>query len=74
MTDSAKEYIHRHRNGSLWAKGTMAGKKKEGYWEWFRKDGSKMRSGFFKKDKQIGNWTTYDKQGNTVKITNFDKK
>jgi hypothetical protein len=32
-----------------------------GYWEWFRKDGTKMRSGFFENDEPIGDWTTYDK-------------
>lgn len=27
----------------------------EGYWEWFRKDGTKMRSGHFQKGKQVEN-------------------
>ena len=44
------------------------------YWEWFRKKGSIMRSGNFKKGKQVGKWTTYDKTGEVVKVTNFDKK
>jgi len=35
------------------------------------KDGSKMRSGYFKNSKQVGEWTTYTKTGETVKITNF---
>ena len=32
----------------------------EGYWEWFRKDGTKMRSDYFKKGKQTGKWNTFD--------------
>jgi antitoxin component YwqK of YwqJK toxin-antitoxin module len=46
----------------------------DGYWEWFRKDGTKMRSGYFQKGKQVGEWTTYDKQGNMYKVTDFYKK
>jgi antitoxin component YwqK of YwqJK toxin-antitoxin module len=43
----------------------------EGYWEWFRLDGSKLRSGHFKSGKQVGEWTTYDATGKVVKVTNF---
>ncbi|MCA9828732.1 MAG: hypothetical protein KC444_10185 [Nitrosopumilus sp.] len=43
----------------------------DGYWEWFRKDGTIMRSGHFKEDKQIGEWITYDKKGKVYKKTNF---
>jgi antitoxin component YwqK of YwqJK toxin-antitoxin module len=65
----AKKYIKYHADGSLWAKGSFAAGKMDGYWEWFRKDGTKMRSGYFKKDKQIGEWITYDKNGKVVKVT-----
>jgi antitoxin component YwqK of YwqJK toxin-antitoxin module len=41
----------------------------EGYWEWFRKEGSKMRSGYFESGKQAGEWTTYDAKGEVVKVT-----
>lgn len=51
---SATEHIHYHKDGSIWAKGILLNEMMEGYWEWFRKDGSKMRSGYFKKGKQIG--------------------
>jgi antitoxin component YwqK of YwqJK toxin-antitoxin module len=40
-----------------------------GYWEWFRKDGTIMRSGYFKNGEQAGEWTTYDKSGKVVKVT-----
>ena len=32
-----KKHIHYHKDGTIWAKGFMAGAKMEGYWEWFRK-------------------------------------
>ena len=37
-----------HRDGSIWARGEKtADGVLTGYWEWFRKDGTKMRSGYF---------------------------
>jgi uncharacterized protein YdhG (YjbR/CyaY superfamily) len=75
LTKSKPLNIHKvyHKDGSLWAKGNMEGKNMEGYWQWFRKDGTKMRTGYFKTNKQIGDWKTYDKLEKLVKITNFDK-
>jgi hypothetical protein len=48
--------------------------KMHGYWEWFRKDGIIMRSGYFDKGNQIGKWTTYDKEGNSYKVTEIKAK
>jgi antitoxin component YwqK of YwqJK toxin-antitoxin module len=68
------EHIQRHKDGSIWAKGTMLHGVPDGYWEWFRKDGTKLRSGHFQTGKQVGEWTTYDNAGKVYKITSFDKK
>jgi uncharacterized protein YdhG (YjbR/CyaY superfamily) len=61
----------RHRDGTLWAKGPMSGKTMTGYWEWFRQDGTKLRSGHFAAGKQTGAWTTYDRQGKVHKVTDL---
>jgi hypothetical protein len=45
-----------------------------GYWEWFRKDGSKMRSGHFEAGEQVGEWITYDRQSQVYKVTNMKRK
>ena len=45
-----------------------------GYWEWFRKDGSIMRSGHFENGEQVGEWTTYDRVGKAVKVTKMKPK
>jgi antitoxin component YwqK of YwqJK toxin-antitoxin module len=45
-----------------------------GFWEWFRKDGSLMRSGSFTNGEQVGEWTTYDKTGRVVKVTSMKPK
>jgi antitoxin component YwqK of YwqJK toxin-antitoxin module len=67
-----KKYIKYHTDGTIWAKGdAMVSGKPEGYFEWFRKDGTRMRSGYFKNGKQTGKWTTYDKKGKVLKITKF---
>jgi antitoxin component YwqK of YwqJK toxin-antitoxin module len=43
----------------------------DGYWEWFRLDGTIMRSGSFDCGRQIGTWTTYDRSGAPHKETHF---
>jgi len=64
-----KERLHHHKDGSLLAKGQTNGDIPTGYWEWFRKDGTRLRSGHFENGKQVGEWTTYDKSGRVYKVT-----
>ena len=64
-----REHVHYHKDGSIWAKGSMAKGLPTGYWEWFRKDGTKLRSGYFLNGEQVGEWTTYDKSGKVYKVT-----
>ena len=45
-----------------------------GYWEWFRLDGTIMRSGTFEDGEQVGDWTTYDKNGKVYKVTTMKEK
>lgn len=40
-----------------------------GYWDWFRIDGTKLRSGHFEAGQQVGEWITYDKSGRPYKVT-----
>jgi len=69
-----KAYVKYHADGSVWAKGQHRGGKATGYWEWFRKDGTKMRSGYFERDEQVGEWTTYDQKGAIYKVTAMKPK
>lgn len=69
-----KQHIQYHKNGSIWTKGNMIDGECDGYWERFRKDGTKMRSGYFKNGQQVGKWITYDKKGQEFKVTSFGKK
>ena len=66
---ASKKYVHYHKDGSIWAKGKLRAGKPDGYWEWYRKSGTRMRSGYFKNGVQIGEWTTYDQKGAVYKVT-----
>jgi antitoxin component YwqK of YwqJK toxin-antitoxin module len=71
---SAMPHVVHHKDGSIWAKGKMADGVPAGYWEWFRKDGSKLRSGNFDMGQQVGEWITYDKKGQRYKVTQMRPK
>jgi len=58
-----------HANGkSRWSKGKIVDGKAEGYWEWYRLDGTLKRSGYFQNGEPTGDWTTHDKKGNEYKV------
>jgi uncharacterized protein YdhG (YjbR/CyaY superfamily) len=73
-TNKVKTAEHFHNDGSLRARGQMRGKVMDGYWEWFRKDGLRMRSGHFRMGKQVGEWITYDKYGKIYKVTQMKER
>ena len=45
-----------------------------GYREWFRLHGTGMRSGTFEDREQVGDWTSYDREGKVLKITTMKRK
>lgn len=59
---------------SVWSKGQTSDGIPFGYWEWFRLDGTLMRSGYFDQGEQTGAWTTYDKKGQVYKVTKIKPK
>lgn len=62
--------IKYHSNGeTIWSKGQVVNGLPDGYWEWFRIDGTKKRSGYFDLGISIGEWTTYDETGKVYKVT-----
>jgi antitoxin component YwqK of YwqJK toxin-antitoxin module len=63
--------IKYHANGkTVWSKGKILDGKPEGYWEWYRIDGTIKRSGNFKNGEPVGEWITYDTKGKPYKKTN----
>jgi antitoxin component YwqK of YwqJK toxin-antitoxin module len=62
--------IKYHANGkTIWSKGRIIGGKAEGYWEWFRMEGTIKRSGHFENGEPVGEWITYDSIGKPYKTT-----
>jgi len=68
-TGPARAY---YDNGVLSFRGNYKGSKMHGKWEFFRRDGSVMRTGGFRDGTQVGTWRTWDKAGRVVKETTFD--
>jgi len=67
--DQAVEHVQLHRDGTVWARGQTVDGVPVGYWEWFRTDGTRSRSGTFEAGEQVGEWTTYDREGRVYKVT-----
>lgn len=62
--------IKYHANGvTRWSKGKVVNGQPDGYWEWYRPDGTLKRSGHFKAGEAVGEWTTYDDKGEVYKVT-----
>ena len=54
---------------TIWSKGKVVNGHPEGYWEWYRVDGTLKRSGYFEIGEPIGEWNTYDENGVLYKTT-----
>jgi antitoxin component YwqK of YwqJK toxin-antitoxin module len=67
--------IKYHANGStIWSKGKIVNGNPDGYWEWYRPDGTLKRSGYFDKGEPVGEWITFDNEGKKYKSTSRIKK
>ncbi|MFE7062006.1 hypothetical protein ACFVAD_07625 [Sutcliffiella sp. NPDC057660] len=67
--------IKYHANGkTIWSKGKMIGDQPDGYWEWYRIDGTIKRSGYFENGEPVGVWITYNGKGDIHKTTDRGKK
>ncbi len=62
-----------YADGGLKAKGGMKDGELHGAWQWWRQDGSLMRSGAFDRGRQVREWTTYDRDGNPVTVKDFGR-
>lgn len=63
--------VSHYDNGEVRFKGSLLDGEMHGAWEFFRKDGSPMRSGAFDRGRQVGVWRTFDRAGQVVKETDF---
>jgi hypothetical protein len=58
-------------NGFLKCRGRTKDGRMHGAWEFFRRDGSPLRSGRFDRGDQVGLWTTFDRAGAPHRVTDF---
>ena len=56
---SSGEFMEFYDNGHLKAKGKYREGEMHGHWEFYRRDGSIMRSGKLQHGNPVGEWTTY---------------
>ncbi len=69
-----REHVEYHKDGSVRARGRKTGEVLTGYWEWFRLDGTRLRSGHFENGESAGEWITYDRRGEVYKVTRVKRK
>ena len=62
-----------YADGRLKARGRMKDGELHGAWEWWRQDGSLLRTGTFDRGRQVREWTTYDRDSAPVKTTDFGR-
>jgi antitoxin component YwqK of YwqJK toxin-antitoxin module len=60
--------------GAVQSRGFTLDGQMHGAWEFFRVDGSVMRTGEFDCGRQVGIWRTFDRTGKLVKETYFSKR
>jgi antitoxin component YwqK of YwqJK toxin-antitoxin module len=60
-----------YADGTVKFKGFRLAGEMHGAWEWYRVDGSLMRTGGFDRGRQVGVWQTFDRSGRMVKESDF---
>ena len=60
-----------YSSGAIQSRGWYLDGEMHGDWEFFRKDGSVMRTGAFDRGRQVGIWRTFERSGRLVKETDF---
>lgn len=63
-----ERFVKYYRDGSVWARGWILEDKPVGYWTFYRIDGTKLRTGYFRDGVEAGKWTYFDRVGNVQKV------
>ena len=70
-TDGSTPALDLYPNGTPRFRGFHLDGEMHGAWTFYRADGSVMRTGSFDRGRQVGPWTTFDRTGTVVKVTDF---
>ena len=71
MSDHLKRDDADYDNGDPKHRGARLDGEMHGEWQFFRRDGSLMRSGEFDRGRQVGTWKTFDRSGAVVSEREF---
>ena len=73
MTDETEptQVVNYYGSGAIQSRGFRLDGEMHGTWDFFRKDGSVMRTGQFDRGRQVGVWRTFDRSGRLVRETSF---
>ena len=63
-----ERFVKYYRDGSIWARGWVLDDKPVGFWAFYRIDGTKLRTGYFREGVEAGKWTHYDHGGNVQRV------
>jgi antitoxin component YwqK of YwqJK toxin-antitoxin module len=66
--------LEHYANGVVKMRGSHLDGEMHGPWEFYRTDGTLMRSGAFDRGRQVGVWRTFERSGRVVKETAFDEQ
>jgi antitoxin component YwqK of YwqJK toxin-antitoxin module len=66
--------VAHYGDGGVQSRGFTLDGEMHGSWEFYRKDGSVLRTGEFDRGRQVGTWRTFDRSGRLVKETDFSKR
>ncbi len=55
-----------YSDGSIHAIGKLKDGKREGYWKWYRRDATKLKTGYFVAGKLAKPWMKYDTKGKLI--------
>jgi antitoxin component YwqK of YwqJK toxin-antitoxin module len=61
-----------YEHGGPKSRGFLLDGEMHGAWEFYRRDGTVMRTGELDRGRQVGTWRTFDRSGRVVKETVFD--
>jgi antitoxin component YwqK of YwqJK toxin-antitoxin module len=67
-------HVEHYASGVVKLRGSHLGGEMHGAWEFYRADGTIMRSGEFDRGTQVGIWRTFARSGEIVKETRFTSR
>ncbi|MBI1339360.1 hypothetical protein GC169_04000 [bacterium] len=69
MSEQDAKFEERLKDGHVSSRGWTVNGVPFGYWEWFRPDGTRLRSGHYANGEKVGEWITFNEKGEVETVT-----